>query len=128
MKPKLSLLAIIMVFGSASTLVDAKGCVKDALAGGVAGQVAAAACGRRRMWPVAHLRRPPNDPRYYGDRVVTGTGGNEESFSNIRAPLELLRAVQSATDERTRRAAAMYVLRPEGISLRVTCAIALHTD
>lgn len=64
----------------------------------------------------------------HGDKVVAGLGGTEEWFSNIQTPLELRRAVQSVTDGRTRRAAAMYVLRPEGISLRVTCAIALHTD
>jgi uncharacterized membrane protein YdbT with pleckstrin-like domain len=34
----------------------------------------------------------------YGDIVVTGTGGTEESFSNIQGPLELRRAVQSVTD------------------------------
>jgi len=34
----------------------------------------------------------------YGDIVVTGTGGTEESFSSIQAPLELRRAVQSVTD------------------------------
>ncbi|MGE5668506.1 MAG: PH domain-containing protein [Betaproteobacteria bacterium] len=37
----------------------------------------------------------------YGDIVVTGTGGTEESFSNIQAPLELRRAVQSVTDAQT---------------------------
>lgn len=34
----------------------------------------------------------------YGDIVVTGTGGTEESFSNIQAPMQLRRAVQSVTD------------------------------
>lgn len=33
----------------------------------------------------------------YGDIVVTGSGGTEEPFSSIQAPLELRRAVQSAT-------------------------------
>jgi uncharacterized membrane protein YdbT with pleckstrin-like domain len=35
----------------------------------------------------------------YGDIVVTGSGGTEEMFSNVQSPLELRRAVQSATDE-----------------------------
>jgi uncharacterized membrane protein YdbT with pleckstrin-like domain len=35
----------------------------------------------------------------YGDIVVTGSGGTEERFSNIQAPLDLRRAVQSVTDE-----------------------------
>ncbi|HSQ80145.1 MAG TPA: PH domain-containing protein [Casimicrobiaceae bacterium] len=34
----------------------------------------------------------------YGDIVVTGSGGTEEAFSSIQAPLELRRAVQSVTD------------------------------
>ncbi len=34
----------------------------------------------------------------YGDIVVTGTGGTEEAFSNIQAPMLLRRAVQSVTD------------------------------
>ena len=33
----------------------------------------------------------------YGDIVVTGSGGTEEAFSDIQAPLELRRAVQSVT-------------------------------
>ena len=37
----------------------------------------------------------------YGDIVVTGSGGSAETFSNIQAPLELRRAVQSVTDEQT---------------------------
>jgi uncharacterized membrane protein YdbT with pleckstrin-like domain len=37
----------------------------------------------------------------YGDLVVTGSGGTEERFSNIQAPLELRRAVQSVTDRET---------------------------
>jgi uncharacterized membrane protein YdbT with pleckstrin-like domain len=36
----------------------------------------------------------------YGDIVVTGSGGTEEMFSNVQSPLELRRAVQSATDAR----------------------------
>jgi uncharacterized membrane protein YdbT with pleckstrin-like domain len=36
-----------------------------------------------------------------GDIVVTGSGGTEEAFSNIQAPLDLRRAVQSITDART---------------------------
>jgi uncharacterized membrane protein YdbT with pleckstrin-like domain len=39
----------------------------------------------------------------YGDIVVTGSGGTEETFSNIQAPLELRRAVQSVTDAQTNR-------------------------
>ncbi len=39
----------------------------------------------------------------YGDIVVTGSGGTEEAFSNIQAPLELRRAVQSVTDAQTKR-------------------------
>lgn len=35
----------------------------------------------------------------YGDIVVTGSGGTQEMFSNVKSPLELRRAVQSATDE-----------------------------
>jgi len=42
----------------------------------------------------------------YGDIVVTGSGGTEESFSGIQAPLELRRAVQSVTDKQTNVAAA----------------------
>jgi len=34
----------------------------------------------------------------YGDIVVTGSGGTKEVFSDIEAPLELRRAVQSVTD------------------------------
>lgn len=34
----------------------------------------------------------------YGDIVVTGTGGTEEAFSSIQAPMLLRRAVQSVTD------------------------------
>ena len=37
----------------------------------------------------------------YGDIMVTGSGGTEEPFSSIQSPLELRRAVQSATDART---------------------------
>lgn len=36
----------------------------------------------------------------YGDIVVTGSGGTEESFSSIQSPLALRRAVQSVTDAR----------------------------
>ena len=42
----------------------------------------------------------------YGDLVVTGSGGTEESFSGIQAPLELRRAVQSVTDKQTNAASA----------------------
>ena len=38
----------------------------------------------------------------YGDIVVTGSGGTEEAFSNIQAPLQLRRAVQSVTDAQTK--------------------------
>jgi uncharacterized membrane protein YdbT with pleckstrin-like domain len=34
----------------------------------------------------------------YGDIVVTGSGGTEESFADIQAPLAFRRAVQSVTD------------------------------
>lgn len=34
----------------------------------------------------------------YGDIVVTGSGGTEETFSGIQAPLEFRRSVQSVTD------------------------------
>jgi uncharacterized membrane protein YdbT with pleckstrin-like domain len=37
----------------------------------------------------------------YGDIEVTGSGGTEETFSHIQAPLELRRAVQSVTDAQT---------------------------
>jgi uncharacterized membrane protein YdbT with pleckstrin-like domain len=37
----------------------------------------------------------------YGDIVVTGSGGTEEAFPDIQAPLELRRAVQSVTDAQT---------------------------
>ena len=40
----------------------------------------------------------------YGDIVVTGSGGTEEAFSSIQAPLELRRAVQSVTDGQTNAA------------------------
>jgi uncharacterized membrane protein YdbT with pleckstrin-like domain len=42
----------------------------------------------------------------YGDIVVTGSGGTEERFPDIQAPLELRRAVQSVTDVQTPRAQA----------------------
>jgi uncharacterized membrane protein YdbT with pleckstrin-like domain len=35
----------------------------------------------------------------YGDIVVTGSGGTEEPFTGIQAPLQLRRAVQSVTDK-----------------------------
>src|SRR5208282_1674779 len=34
----------------------------------------------------------------YGDLVITGTGGTQEAFSHIQAPLAFRRAVQSVTD------------------------------
>jgi uncharacterized membrane protein YdbT with pleckstrin-like domain len=34
----------------------------------------------------------------YGNIVITGTGGTQEAFSHIQAPLEFRRAVQSVTD------------------------------
>jgi uncharacterized membrane protein YdbT with pleckstrin-like domain len=34
----------------------------------------------------------------YGSIVITGTGGTQESFSHIQAPLAFRRAVQSVTD------------------------------
>jgi len=34
----------------------------------------------------------------YGDIVVTGSGGTEEAFGDIQAPLAFRRAVQSVTD------------------------------
>jgi len=37
----------------------------------------------------------------YGNIVVTGSGGTEESFADIQAPLEFRRAVQSVTDTQT---------------------------
>jgi Bacterial PH domain len=37
----------------------------------------------------------------YGDIVVTGSGGTNESFSHIQSPLEFRRAVQAATDSHT---------------------------
>jgi hypothetical protein len=40
MKLKLSVLSLMIAFGSTSTLVDAKGCVKGAVVGGAAGHVA----------------------------------------------------------------------------------------
>lgn len=42
----------------------------------------------------------------YGDIVVTGSGGTEEAFSGIQAPLELRRAVQAVTDKQTNDGAA----------------------
>jgi uncharacterized membrane protein YdbT with pleckstrin-like domain len=47
----------------------------------------------------------------YGDIVVTGSGGTEERFPDIQAPLELRRAVQSVTDVQTPRAQASTVDR-----------------
>jgi uncharacterized membrane protein YdbT with pleckstrin-like domain len=41
----------------------------------------------------------------YGDIVVTGSGGTEEAFSSIQAPLDFRRAVQSVTDAQTERLA-----------------------
>ena len=43
------------------------------------------------------------------DRVVTGLGGTEESFSNIQTPLELRRALQSDTDGRMNAASGRDV-------------------
>ena len=40
----------------------------------------------------------------YGDIVITGTGGTQEPFSRIQAPLAFRRAVQSVTDPSTRPA------------------------
>jgi uncharacterized membrane protein YdbT with pleckstrin-like domain len=37
----------------------------------------------------------------YGDIVITGSGGTKEAFSQIQAPLEFRRAVQSVTDTPT---------------------------
>lgn len=37
----------------------------------------------------------------YGDIIITGSGGTKEAFSNIQAPLEFRRAVQSVTDTQT---------------------------
>lgn len=37
----------------------------------------------------------------YGDIVVTGSGGSSEAFTNIQAPMELRRAVQSVTDDQS---------------------------
>jgi uncharacterized membrane protein YdbT with pleckstrin-like domain len=34
----------------------------------------------------------------YGSIVITGTGGTQEPFSHIQAPLAFRRAVQSVTD------------------------------
>jgi uncharacterized membrane protein YdbT with pleckstrin-like domain len=39
----------------------------------------------------------------YGKIVVTGSGGTEETFSDIQAPLEFRRAVQSVTDAQALR-------------------------
>lgn len=43
----------------------------------------------------------------YGDIVVTGSGGTEETFANIQAPLAFRRAVQSVTDAQSGPAAAI---------------------
>jgi uncharacterized membrane protein YdbT with pleckstrin-like domain len=45
----------------------------------------------------------------YGDIVVTGSGGTEEPFTGIQAPLELRRAVQSVTDKQIGAASARQV-------------------
>lgn len=37
----------------------------------------------------------------YGDIVVTGSGGTEETFADIQSPLAFRRAVQSVTDTQT---------------------------
>jgi len=37
----------------------------------------------------------------YGEIVVTGSGGTEETFADIQAPLDFRRAVQSVTDVAT---------------------------
>jgi hypothetical protein len=49
----------------------------------------------------------------YGDIEVTGSGGTEEEFANIQAPLELRRAVQSVTDAQTRPPLAKEVVVPQ---------------
>jgi uncharacterized membrane protein YdbT with pleckstrin-like domain len=45
----------------------------------------------------------------YGDIVVTGSGGTEEPFTGIQAPLELRRAVQSVTDKQIGAASVRQV-------------------
>lgn len=45
----------------------------------------------------------------YGDIVVTGSGGTEEAFSSIQAPLEFRRAVQSLADAQAQRAPAQSI-------------------
>lgn len=40
----------------------------------------------------------------YGDIVVTGSGGTEEAFTDIQAPLAFRRAVQSVTDTQSNAA------------------------
>jgi len=46
----------------------------------------------------------------YGDIVVTGSGGTAEAFSDIQAPLEFRRAMQSVTDAQSRAIAAPSAL------------------
>jgi uncharacterized membrane protein YdbT with pleckstrin-like domain len=41
----------------------------------------------------------------YGDIVVTGSGGTEETFASIQAPLAFRRAVQSVTDAQVQQPA-----------------------
>jgi uncharacterized membrane protein YdbT with pleckstrin-like domain len=48
----------------------------------------------------------------YGDIVVTGSGGTQEPFSHIQAPLAFRRAVQSVTD--TQSTAAQNGPNPTG--------------
>lgn len=46
----------------------------------------------------------------YGDIVVTGSGGTTEAFSDIQAPLEFRRAMQSVTDAQSRATPARSVV------------------
>ena len=63
MKLKLSVFAIMIALGSASTLVEAKGCIKGAVVGGVAGHVAGhhGLAGAAVGCAVGHHRATVND-------------------------------------------------------------------
>ena len=47
----------------------------------------------------------------YGDIVVTGSGGTEEPFTDIQAPLAFRRAVQSVTDTQSSAASATPIAK-----------------
>lgn len=54
----------------------------------------------------------------YGDIMVTGSGGTEERFPNVQAPLALRRAVQSVADAEVNGTNQGQVTRPSPENVR----------